>query len=257
MTQDTDYRAPDWLRTRGTVIVVPGRGETPASYARFGSRLAYDAYRVRVIGLPDADPRDLAAFLGALGRELSAAVSELADEGQHGLVRPLVLAGADTGAAGLAALVARAQPAASWWPQALVLAGLPGYAAAAAGNWEEELDIRSCCPVHRKVLTGDTAVRHGQLGAAVPDRLLDAAYGSTAGLPQLLMVGEDDPLADRAALARAVKALPAARFAVVRGARHDVLNDLPHRSVAAEIVSFLEALRNDLVPAVGIAASAW
>jgi alpha-beta hydrolase superfamily lysophospholipase len=141
MTQSTDYLAPDWLRTRGTVIVVPGRGETPASYARFGSRLAHDAYRVRVRELPDADPSGGATFLGELDHELSAAVA--------------------------------------------------------------------------------------------------------------------GPLADRGALARAARTLPAGRLVVVRGAHHDVLNDLQHRSVAAEIVTFPEALRNDLVPAVDVAASAW
>ena len=29
MTESADYFAPEGLRTRGTVIVVPGRGETP------------------------------------------------------------------------------------------------------------------------------------------------------------------------------------------------------------------------------------
>ena len=48
-------------------------------------------------------------------------------------------------------------------------------------------------------------------------------------------------------------------MATVRGGHHDVLNDLQHRSVAAEIVTFLEALRNEseLVPIVGVESSAW
>jgi alpha-beta hydrolase superfamily lysophospholipase len=253
----TDYLAPDWLRTRGTVIVVAGRGETAATYARFGSRLASDAYRVLVVDVPGTDPGDLAAFLGELRRELSAAVADLARGDPGGLVRPLVLVGADLGAAGVAALLARSDPGASWWPQALVLAGLPGYSAATAGDWADELDIRTHCPVHRDVLTGDISVARGSLAEAVPGELLDAAYDSTADVPQLLLVGEADPLADRGALARALKALPTARLAVVRGAHHDVLYDLQHRSVAAEIVTFLETLRNDLIPAIAVAASAW
>jgi hypothetical protein len=36
-----------------------------------------------------------------------------------------------------------------------------------------------------------------------------------------------------------------------------VLNDLQHRSVAAEIVAFLEALRDDLTPAIAVETSAW
>lgn len=64
-------------------------------------------------------------------------------------------------------------------------------------------------------------------------------------------------LADRELLDRAVEAWPRTRLAVVRGGPHHVLNDLQHRSVAAEVVTFLEALRNDLVPAIAVGASAW
>jgi hypothetical protein len=46
---------------------------------------------------------------------------------------------------------------------------------------------------------------------------------------------------------------------VVRGAHHDVLNDLQHRSVAVEVVGFLEALRNEpsLEPVIAVESSAW
>jgi alpha-beta hydrolase superfamily lysophospholipase len=109
------------------------------------------------------------------------------------------------------------------------------------------------------VLGADPSVQRGTFSAAVPGALLDAAYGSTADVPQLLVVGDADPFADREALARAAKALPAARLVVVRGAHHDVLNDLQHRSVAAEVVAFLEALRGEtpLRPLVAVESSAW
>jgi alpha-beta hydrolase superfamily lysophospholipase len=138
-----------------------------------------------------------------------------------------------------------------------VLAGLPGYRSQRDGGWEDELDIRTHCPAHRGVLAGDGAVQRGKLAGGVPDELLDAAYQSTADVPQLLLVGDADLLADHGAIARAAKALPAARLAVVRGGHHDILNDLQHRSVAAEVVAFLEALRNDLTPAITVEASAW
>ncbi|GAA2884958.1 serine aminopeptidase domain-containing protein [Nonomuraea rubra] len=228
MTQNGDHHAPDGLKTRGTVIVVPGRGETRATYARFGSRLAHDAYRVRVVDLPAAGP----AFLDALARRLSEAVAGIAAEYPDGLPRPLVLVGADLGAAGLAALLATAAPTAVWWPQAAVLAGLPGNGSRAGGRWEDELDVRTHCPTHRGDLTGDAAVERGALAGPVPQDLLDTAYASTAGIPRLLLAGDADPLADRDAIARAARTLPRARLAVVRGAHHDVLNDLQHRSVA-------------------------
>jgi alpha-beta hydrolase superfamily lysophospholipase len=257
MTESADYFAPEGLRTRGTVIVVPGRGETPATYARFGSRLAFDAYRVRVIGAPPAGAANATAFLAELTRKLSEAVDGVASDAPDGLARPLVLVGSDLGAAGIAALLTRPDPDSAWWPQAVVLAGLPGHGARAGGEWDAELDVRSHCPVHRGVLNADTSLRRGALTEAVPDELLDAAYAEVADLPQLLLVGDTDPLADRPVLEQTAKALPRSRLTVVRGAHHDVLNDLQHRSVAAEVVTFFETLRNELAPVLAVGTSAW
>ncbi|MFL6118716.1 alpha/beta hydrolase [Actinophytocola sp.] len=242
MSRYTDFPGPQELRTRGTVLVVPGRGETRTTYTRLATRLAGDAYHVRVVDPPELD-----------------APGEFADGLAHAaaLPRPLVLLGADSGAAVIAALVAREDPTAPWWPDAVVLAGLPGHAAGVTAGWEEELDVRTSCPVHRGVLTSDTAVGRGALATPVPDGLLAAAYESTTALPRLVLVGDADPLADREALARAVKSAPRARLSVVRGAHHDVLNDRQHRSVAAEIVSFLETLGNELVPVIEVESSAW
>ncbi|MGP2442089.1 alpha/beta hydrolase, partial [Streptomyces sp. JW3] len=106
MTEYADHHAPAGLRTRGTVLVVPGRGETPATYGRLGRRLAADAYRVRVTGAPDLDAADLPGSLARFGARLAAAVEGAA--GDAGVVRPVVLVGADAGAAALAALLGRA-----------------------------------------------------------------------------------------------------------------------------------------------------
>jgi alpha-beta hydrolase superfamily lysophospholipase len=251
MSNHTDFHGPQGLRTRGTVLVVPGRGETRETYTRLGTRLAADAYRVRVVDAPRIDAADVPGSLERFAGVLAAAV----DGAQ--LPRPLVLAGADTGAATVAALIARPDTTAAWWPDAVVIAGLPGHAAVVTKSWDEELDIRTHCVVHRSVLTDDAAVERGSLGAAVPDELLDGAYAGASDIPRLVLVGDSDPLADREILARAVKASPSARLSVVRGAHHDVLNDLQHRSVAAEIVSFLETLGNKLVPVISVESSAW
>ncbi|GAA3388135.1 alpha/beta hydrolase [Cryptosporangium minutisporangium] len=246
-----DYLGPQGLRTRGTVLVLPGRGETRRSYARFGTRLAADSYRVRVLAAPDAD----AGSADRLAAELTAAVTDLGPD----LVHPLVLIGSDLGAAALAALVAREETGAAWWPDAVVLAALPGYGTHGSDAWDDELDARTHCAVHRGVLSDDTEVARGTLDRAVPSALLDAAYGNAVDVPHLLLVGDADPYADRAALTSAAKTLPRARLAVVRGGHHDVLNDLQHRSVAAEIVTFLEVLRDGtpLVPIVDVESSAW
>src|ERR1700685_2326960 len=118
----TDYTGPEGLRTRGTVLVVPGRGEGEATYQRFGRRLAADSYRVRVVSAPVIAEADLAGSLERFAAQLADAV---AGTGADGPVRPLVLAGSDTGAAALAALVARSVPQPGttdvpWSPQALV-----------------------------------------------------------------------------------------------------------------------------------------
>ncbi|MFI1412361.1 alpha/beta hydrolase [Streptomyces sp. NPDC020707] len=259
MTGYTDHHAPEGLRTRGTVIVVPGRGETRETYTRLGRRLAADAYRVRVVDAPvvDADVPD--GQLAALGARLTAAAEGTADGTADGIVRPLVLLGADTGALAVAALVGAADTPAGPRPDALVLAGLPGPTAgpATAGTWDDELDVRTSCPAHRGRLTDDTHVRRGALGEPVPEALLAAAHGNEADVPALILVGDADPLADHDALVRTAKSLPRARLSAVRGAHHDVLNDLQHRSVAAEIVTFLEALRNELVPLITVETSDW
>ncbi|WP_327398803.1 lysophospholipase [Streptomyces sp. NBC_01288] len=251
MTQYSDYFGPEGLRVRGTVLIVPGRGETRSTYARFGKRLAADAYRVRVIDAPDLGAEDLT---GLAARLADAAEGTAVDDG---VVRPLVLVGADSGAAAIAALLGQA---AGGEPDAVVLAGLPGLAPGTtppAGTWDEELDVRTSCPAHRGALTQDPEVRRGSLDEAIPEAVLTAAYDSETAVPTLLLVGDADPLADHEALARTATSLAGARFSVVHGAHHDVLNDLQHRSVAAEVVTFLENLRNELRPLITVRSSAW
>ncbi len=249
-----DFTEPAGLKPRGTLLVLPGRGESASTYSRFGSRISADSYRVRVLENVTGSSPD--AALDPVQAALATAVADLGDD----LIRPLVLVGSDAAAAVLLAAVGDADPQAAWWPDALVLAALPGYGEHEIGDqWESELDVRTHCPVHRGVLSNDELLDRQSISAAVADELLDQAYKSRAELPQLLLVGDADPLADRAALAGLARALPAARLSVVRGGHHDVLNDLQHRSVAAEIVSFLEALRDStpLVPLVRVESSAW
>ncbi|MFD0019784.1 alpha/beta hydrolase [Streptomyces sp. NPDC058382] len=255
MPEYSDHFGPEGLRVRGTVLVVPGRGETRAAYARFGRRLAADAYRVRVIEPPEIDADDVSGSLTGFGARLVEALEGTA--AQDGVVQPVVFVGADTGAAAVAALLGREETPAARRPDAVVLAGLPGHTAGGAGTWDEELDVRTFCPAHRVALTEDAGVRRGSLQDVVPDALLTAAYGGDVGVPALVLVGDADPLADRDAVSRTAKSLSRARLSVVRDAHHDVLNDLQHRSVAAEVITFLETLRNELTPVIAVESSAW
>ncbi len=258
MTDHTDHHAPEGLRTRGTLVVVPGRGETRATYVRLAARLAADAYRVRVIdapGLPGPEA-DGDAALTRFGARLTEAVDGTA--GPDGVTEPVVLLGADAGAVAVAAYLGRTgRLPGGLRPDAVVLAGLPGRTTAAVGTWDEELDVRTSCPTHRGTLTADAEVRRGSLGEPLPEALLTAAYEAELAVPALFLVGDADPLADRDALVHTAKSLSRARLSVVRDAHHDVLNDVQHRSVAAEVVTFLETLRNDLVPLIAVETSAW
>lgn len=255
-----DREAPDGLRTRGTVIVVPGRGETPATYTRFASRLAADAYRVRVIEAPRLDATaEGGSALEQFAADLDVAAAGATTEGD--VVHPLVLIGADSGAVAVSALVAEPRLGSAWWPDAVVLAGLPSTSERGtnsdASTWEEQLDVRTACPAHRSVLSANQPTADHALARPVPTALVEAALASRVDLPRLVLVGDADPLADRAALGTFVGAMSRARLTVVRGARHDVLNDLQHRSVAAEVVTFLEVLRNELEPVLAVESSAW
>lgn len=223
---------------RGTVILLPGRGEHPGVYERFGRRLAADAYTVHALAArPQDDPADLRDRIAAL----------VADA-----VAPVVLAGSDTGALHALALVTEGKVDVD----GLLLAATPGASAASsafdalagAPQWEQELALRTSCPAHRGRLNDDAEFRRGSLFEPVPDRLsaflhLDAPeYAAVTG-HALVLHGRSDLLAPPALAAALAARLPRATLALVRGAPHDVLNDASHRSVAAAVVQWLEALR--------------
>ena len=103
------WTEPDGIAVRGTLVLIPGRGEQPAHYERFGRRISADGYRVHAVTDPTADA----------DRTLAQITGQLADPGTPG---PRMLAGSDTGALFAAGLAASGQVPGS---DALVLAGLP------------------------------------------------------------------------------------------------------------------------------------
>jgi alpha-beta hydrolase superfamily lysophospholipase len=211
---------------RGTVVVLPGRGEHGQVYERLGRRLAYDAYVVLAV---DALPTTPVEELVALVREIQSPD------------RPLVLLGSDTG--GLEAL--QIAVLAGDLVDAVVIAGLPGNAT--LPDWTDELEARTACPTHRQRLTNDDLFHRGGLDQPVPEALLD---GAPFNGPVLVLHGDSDRITPLAEAVAVTDQLPSRRFVAVTGGRHDVLNDLSHRSVAAEIVQFLEQLRLGAGPVV-------
>jgi len=224
-----NWTEPAGVAPRGTLIVIPGRGERPELYERFGRRIAGDAYRVHVVSDPVGDP----------ARTTSQVLASTAE------VRPYVLAGSDTGALFAAGLVASGQVAAV---DAMVLAGLPTAAGPTAADgpggesWEDELAARTACPAHRGRLAGQ-GLRRGALFEPIP-----AGWESLADLariqqPALGLHGTADPVSPLDAARERYRQAPRAELVSIAGGVHDVLNDVTHRTVAATIVLFLERLR--------------
>jgi len=233
-----EWREPVGLNPRGTLVVLGGRGEPPETYARFGARISADAYRVLVVST--ADPA------GPVARDEIAAL--LADPA---LVGPVVLVGSDTGARLALDLVGdgRATPA------ALVLAGLPVGGAATRATWlQDEIGARTACPTHQGVL------RQSSRGS-LADRPVLPRLARTLdlhGVPVLALHGSDDVISPLPAVLDLYRGAGVAEVQVVAGGRHDILNDVTHRSVAATLVLFLERLRadGDLAPLVSTTSTA-
>lgn len=219
------WNEPEGINPRGTVVVAAGRGETTAAYERFGRRIAADGYRVRV--LPDVTA-DLGASLAAAGKLL-------VDDALPG---PKVVVGSDTGALFALALADRRAPGLD----GLVLAGLPVPAAEKPAGvdllgWDAEVEARTACPNHQRVL-GDGGTTPGALfSAPIPTELL--GHTGDVSYPILALHGDADPVSP---LAGARAAYPGPVVAIA-GGRHDVLNDVTHRTVAATVILFLERLR--------------
>ncbi|GAA2849472.1 hypothetical protein Acy02nite_00600 [Actinoplanes cyaneus] len=222
------WTEPDPIPLRGTLVLLPGRGESAQVYERFGRRLAADAYRVHAITAPADDPARAQEQLTSL---LAAADPE----------RPRIVAGSDAGAAFAAHLAAtRRLPRAS----ALILAGLPATPRAAAGrDWDAELDARSFCPTHRGRIS-EAGVRPGELFTDLPGEWFDPDVPGEITVPVLGVHGADDPISPLDDVRRWYAAVPRADLVSIAGAPHDVLNDQTHRTVAATVVLFLERLRN-------------
>ncbi|MFJ1733362.1 alpha/beta hydrolase [Streptomyces sp. NPDC088254] len=238
------WNEPEGIAPRGTLVLLPGRGEHGGVYERFGRRIAADGYRVRALGDASLDPTGVT----------DAAAKLLRDETLPG---PRVLVGSDTGASYAAALAARNTPGLD----ALILAGLPTgtYSAdtgtgtgtgtdtgtgtgtdATVPHWEGELEQRTACPTHRGRLTSDAAFRRGALEDAPA---LELPALDRISLPVLGLHGADDGISPLEKARRVYSALPGAELVSLAGTRHDALNDVTHRTAAATVVLFLERLR--------------
>jgi len=219
------WAPPAAITPRGTVVLLPGRGEHAGVYERFGLRLSADGYLVTALATSPESTEEAAHRLAEL----------VADDPPV----PIVLIGSDIGA--LHALTLGGSTA-------VVAAGAPLADGPLSGDtatqWSAELAARTACPTHRARLTDDRDLRRGAvLTEPVPAELIDRAAAARPTIPVLFVHGATDPLAPLEPVRKLAANLPNASVAIVRDGRHDALNDINHRTVAAEIVQFLERVR--------------
>jgi alpha-beta hydrolase superfamily lysophospholipase len=233
-TEPARLAVPAWdetppLAPRGTVIVLPGRGEHPGVYERLGRRLSADAYRVRF-----ADATDLGAATG----QVAALVAD-------GAPSPVVLLGSDTGAGRAVGIAAGDMVTV----QGLILGGLLPPSSNLSGplSWDRELQIRTSCPTHRARLSGDNAFVRGALATPADETDL-ADHLPRITVPALALHGDTDEVSPLAVARKAYASIPDVQVVAVSTGRHDAFNDIMHRSVAAMIILFLERLRNGGTP---------
>jgi alpha-beta hydrolase superfamily lysophospholipase len=224
------WREPEGVTPRGTVIVVPGRGEHAGVYERFGRRISADGYRVWAVADPTVDADRVEGRIRAL---LESAPDT--DTGPH----PRVLVGSDAGALFAAGLVADGLPGIA----VLALAGLPVQSTGEGLSWEDEIAFRTACPVHQGRLDGDDALRRGALTTPVPTEWVRRADPARITLPVWGLHGLADTVAPFEGAREWFAALADAELVSISEGRHDALNDQTHRTAAAALVLFLERLR--------------
>lgn len=234
----TPISVPAGANPRGTVIVLAGRGEAAPVYTRFGTRIAFDAYTVRIVTGAATAPAEATDTVRAL----------LADDE---LPSPKFLVGSDAGAALALQIAADSGDAEAL--AGIVIAGLPSHGATdtvadsssadAAADLAADADLRSACPVHRSVLESPGNLDPGELARPLPAEL-DLPVPQSVGIPVLAFFGEADSVIDRDASERWLSDVPHAEVHRTDAGLHDALNDRTHRSVAARIVLFLEDTKN-------------
>lgn len=213
--QTIEFDEPQGVGPRGTLVVLPGRGDSPSVYQRFGARIAVDAYKVRVV------------------TDQQAAKDLLADA-----LAPVVLVGIDTGALEALDLVQNHGAEAA----GLILVGLPGADDEGPTEWEDEIAVRASCPTQQARLANGDIVDAGQLTSSNIAEHLRTLVPDT-DLPVLALHGQDDTVSLLVDAKGRYAGARNARLLTVAQGRHDVLNSLNHRSVAASVVVFLESLK--------------
>jgi len=218
-----NWNEPAGVKPRGTLFLLTGRGEKPEVYTRFATRICADAYRVVVISAADYTTPGARAEIDELINSID-------------VVEPSVLVGSDVGARAALELAASR----TLNIDAVITAGLAIAGAAPIGDRDAEIEARTACPVHRGVLGRAT---HGTLTTAVGSIALGRPAPTGLDVSVLAIHGAADAISPVEPAIAFYRNAGVAEVTVVDAGRHDILNDVSHRSVAAVIVLFLERLR--------------
>jgi alpha-beta hydrolase superfamily lysophospholipase len=213
------------VTVRGTVVVLGGRGETPEVYERFADRIAVDGYRVVAFGDSRRDP--------------DAVLAEAAAELDGTAAGPRVVVSSDSGVA----LAWRGIADGRLGATGVVSAGALTAAGSSPVDAAGEIEARTACPVHRGRLVRDGVLSGGELQGEQASDEVDVELATRILVPALALHGDCDVVSHPDDAFAVYDALPDARLFALDEGLHDVLNDLTHRQVAAQIVQFLERLR--------------
>jgi alpha-beta hydrolase superfamily lysophospholipase len=211
---------PPAVHTRGTLAVIAGTDESARVYERFGRRIAIDGYAVGIFEAADAGQ----ARGWLAGQEAS----------------PRVLVGSDIGAAAVLTALAERDEV-----DGAIVAATP-----VGATGPVDVAARTACPVHLGVLAGEAARTHRGIEITLPER--DFLTGVI--VPVLAVHGGSDAVAPFGDAEAYLEAIPSLDLVETIGGLHDSLNDVSHRSVAAKVVLWLEALRSG-TPVVRVVAS--
>jgi hypothetical protein len=227
--------------TRGRIVILQGRGDDPSYYKRLGLRLALDGYESYV-------PTRVASNAG----DAATIWNELTENWEP--ETPTIAITADT--AGGFLTNAATEQLLDVLPDGIVLTGLALEDAEVDGGTfqgEEELTLRSACPVHRSVVHAATDTERLLTSAIVPVAPkfpLTTDNGATAKIvPTLVIHGVADAISPIDQVRSKIDGWSSAELVSVSGGLHDVVNDVHHRTVAAEIISFAERIRSDAAAA--------
>jgi hypothetical protein len=214
-------------QSRGLFVVLPGRGDVASHYIRLGERLSFDGYTVVVPEAP-VTGIDVAVELWT---------SATSDSVRYPIS---ILIGVDVAAGFAASAVAEGLLS----PTALVLAGAVTAAAPTSPTTDPstEIQLRTSCPVHREVLATSSATPFFDGGAIVTSW---PAPDAPVSIAALIVHGAEDRLAPVEDVVDQTAQWPNRTVVTVVGGVHDVLNDIHHRTIAAELISFAERLRVD------------